>query len=195
MNAAPTLGRTNLTLWGKLHVKLKPFIVCSALALLSTGAAYAQVPPTPAPDQMALLKSSDPKLAANKKLVFDMWRAIIQSAHTELAEQYFDKDYIQHNPNVATGRDAMVAYMKSTRPVRPIAPTITFPVITIMAEGDLVMLSSVSYADDPDNPGKRYAGTHFDVFRIANGKIAEHWDSVPKGKANLSIDPNVSTKP
>jgi predicted SnoaL-like aldol condensation-catalyzing enzyme len=176
-------------------VKLKPFIVCSALALLSTGAAYAQVPPTPAPDQMALLKSSDPKLAANKKLVFDMWRAIIQSAHTELAEQYFDKDYIQHNPNVATGRDAMVAYMKSTRPVRPIAPTITFPVITIMAEGDLVMLSSVSYADDPDNPGKRYAGTHFDVFRIANGKIAEHWDSVPKGKANLSIDPNVSTKP
>jgi predicted SnoaL-like aldol condensation-catalyzing enzyme len=176
-------------------VKLKPLIVCCGLELLSAGLAYAQVPPTPAPDQMALLNSSDPKLAANKKLVFDMWRAIIQGAHTEMAEQYFRKDYIQHNPNVATGRDAMVAYMKQTRPVRPIAPNITFPVISIMAEGDLVMLATVTYADDPDNPGKRYAGTHFDLFRVENGKIAEHWDSVPKNKANLHIDPNVTTKP
>lgn len=176
-------------------MKSKPLLTCLALALLGAGPALAQVPPTPAPDQMALLKSSDPKLAANKKLVFDMWRAIIQGAHVEMAEQYFRPDYIQHNPNVATGRDAMVAYMKSTRPVRPIDPTITFPVISIMAEGDLVMLSTVSYADDPDNPGKRYAGVHFDMFRVQDGKIAEHWDSVPKGKAHLKIDPNVTSKP
>jgi predicted SnoaL-like aldol condensation-catalyzing enzyme len=175
-------------------LKIKSLLVCCGLTLAGSAATYAQVPPTAAPDQAALLQSSDPKLAANKKLVFDMWRAIIQAAHTEMAEQYFTKDYIQHNPNVATGRDAMVAYMRSTRPVKPIEPTITFPLISIMAEGDKVMLASVSYADDPDNPGKRYAGVHFDLFRIENGKIAEHWDSVPKGKAQLKINPNVSTK-
>src|SRR5579863_5443433 len=105
------------------------------LASLAAGVAHAQVPPTAAPDQAALLKSADPQLAANKKLVFDMWRAIIQGAHTELAPKYFTESYIQHNPNVATGRDAMVAYMRQTRPVRPIQPKITFPVIAIMAEG------------------------------------------------------------
>ena len=157
--------------------------------------AQAQVPPTAAPDQAVLLQSSDPKLAANKKLVFDMWRAIIQGAHTELAPQYFTKDYIQHNPNVATGRDAMVAYMKATRPVRPIAPNITFPVIAIMAEGDLVMVATVSHTADPENPGHQYAGTHFDMFRIEGGKIAEHWDSVAKDPAALHFDPNTQNKP
>lgn len=169
--------------------------VLCACALALTGVARAGVPPTAAPDQLALLKSSDPKLAANKKLVFDMYRVLIQGGHTEAAPKYFTKDYIQHNPNVATGRDAMVAFMKSTRPVRPIEPTIHFPVITIMAEGDLVLVATVSYSPDPEAPGKKYAGTHFDLFRIKNGKIAEHWDSVPKDKAMLHFNPNTQSRP
>jgi predicted SnoaL-like aldol condensation-catalyzing enzyme len=170
-------------------------IICWGIAIACAGAAVAQVPPTAAPDQAALLQSKDPKLAANKKLVFDAWRAIVQGAHTELAPKYFTEGYIQHNPNVATGRDAMVAFMKSTRPVREIQPTITFPVIAIMAEGDLVMLATVSYSPDPEKPGSKYAGTHFDLFRIENGKIAEHWDSVAKDPAALHFDPNVQSKP
>jgi predicted SnoaL-like aldol condensation-catalyzing enzyme len=166
-----------------------------AFALALSGAAQAQVPPTAAPDQLALLKSSDPKLAANKKLVFDVYREVINGGHLENAEKYFNKDYIQHNPNVVTGRDAMVAFMKSTRPARPVPPLISFPVISIMAEGDLVLVATVTYADDTENPGKKYATTHFDLFRVENGKIAEHWDHVPKSKAALHTDPNVSTKP
>jgi predicted SnoaL-like aldol condensation-catalyzing enzyme len=161
---------------------------------LASAVAHAQVPPTAAPDQAALLKSSDPKLAANKKLVFDMWRAIIQAGHAEMAPKFFTESYIQHNPNVATGRDAMVEYMKKTRPVRAIEPTITFPVIAIMAEGDLVMVASVSYLPDPENPGKKWAGTHFDLFRIENGKIAEHWDSVAKDPNALHFNPNTDSK-
>ena len=176
-------------------MRLKASTICCSVALAGAAGAYAQVPPTAAPDQAALLASTDATLAANKKLVFDMWRAIIQGAHTELAPQYFTESYIQHNPNVATGRDAMVAYMRATRPVRPIQPSITFPVIAIMAEGDLVMVATVSYAPDPEAPGRKYAGTHFDMFRIDHGKIAEHWDSVPKDRAALHTDPNVQNKP
>lgn len=168
---------------------------CSAVALAYVGTGFAQVPPVGVSDQAALLQSSDPKLAANKKLVFDMWRAIIQGAHTELAEQYFKKDYIQHNPNVATGRDAMVQYMKSTRPVKPIEPSIHFPVVAIIAEGDKVLVASVAYAPDPLHPGQKYAGTHFDLFRIEDGKIAEHWDSVAKDPAALHFNPNTDSRP
>ncbi|MEJ1965422.1 MAG: nuclear transport factor 2 family protein [Gammaproteobacteria bacterium] len=176
-------------------MNLKNRIVCCLIVMACAGAAHAQVPPTAAPDQAALLQSKDPKLAANKKLVFDVYRVIIQAAHVEEAPKYFTKDYIQHNPNAATGRDAMVEFMKSSRPRRPIEPKITFPVISIMAEGDLVTIATVSYADDPENPGKRYATTHFDMFRIENGLIAEHWDHVPKSSAALHTDPNVTTKP
>jgi predicted SnoaL-like aldol condensation-catalyzing enzyme len=170
-------------------------IISGALALALMGTTLAQVPPVGVTDQAALLKSSNAKLAANKKLVFDMWRAIIQGAHTELAPKYFTQDYIQHNPNVATGRDAMVQYMKSTRPVKPIDPGINFPVVAILAEGDKVLVATVSYSPDPEHPGQKYAGTHFDLFRIENGKIAEHWDSVPKDKAALHFNPNVDSKP
>jgi predicted SnoaL-like aldol condensation-catalyzing enzyme len=176
-------------------MKLMTGIVSGALAWILVGTAAAQVPPIAAPDQAALLQSSDPHLAANKKLVFDMWRAIIQGAHTELAPKYFTKSYIQHNPNVATGRDAMVQYMKSTRPVRPIDPTITFPVVAIMAEGDKVLVATVTYSPDPEHPGQKYAGTHFDLFRIEHGKIAEHWDSVAKDPTALHFNPNVDSKP
>jgi predicted SnoaL-like aldol condensation-catalyzing enzyme len=176
-------------------VKLTIHALGLAIALSVVRTAQTGVPPTAAPDQQLLLQSQNPKLAANKKLVFDMYRAIIQGGHTELAPQYFTKDYIQHNPNVATGRDAMVAYMKATRPVRPIQPVITFPVVALMAEGDLVMVATVSYSPDPQSPGHKYAGTHFDLFRIENGKIAEHWDSVPKSAAAWHTDPNVDAKP
>jgi predicted SnoaL-like aldol condensation-catalyzing enzyme len=167
----------------------------AVVAGIAAVVAYAQIPSTPPADQPTFLHSSDPKLAANKKLVFDMWRAIIQGGHTEMAPQFFREDYIQHNPNVASGRDALVAYMKQTRPVRPIAPNITFPVVAMLAEGDLVMVATVSYSPDPENPGKKYTGTHFDLFRIQNGLIAEHWDSVPKDPAALHFDPNTQSKP
>jgi predicted SnoaL-like aldol condensation-catalyzing enzyme len=169
-------------------------LVCCGI-LVTAVAVQAQVPPVGAPDQAALLKSNDKKLEANKKIVFDMWRSIIQAGRVDLAPQYFTEDYIQHNPNVVTGRAAMVEYMKKTRPVRSIDPIITFPVISIMAEGDLVMVATVSYSPDPEKPDTKYAWTHFDMFRIENGKIAEHWDSVPKDKANLKFNPNVDSKP
>jgi predicted SnoaL-like aldol condensation-catalyzing enzyme len=176
-------------------MRIKTTIICCVTAMACAGVAFAQAPPVWVTDQKPLLQSTDAKLAANKKLVFDMWRAIIQGGHTEMAAQFFTESYIQHNPNVVSGRDALIAYMKGSRPVRDIQPTITFPVITIMAEGDKVMLATVSYADDPTAPGKKYAGTHFDLFRIENGKIAEHWDSVAKDPAALKFDPNTQNKP
>ncbi|MBX5461702.1 MAG: nuclear transport factor 2 family protein [Steroidobacteraceae bacterium] len=178
----------------RLFVKLTSLIIGCGFALACAGTACAQVPPTAAPDQKALLKSSDPKLEANKKLVYDMYREIIQAGRTDLIPKYFPEDYIQHNPNVPTGRAALAEYIRKTRPVRPIEPMITFPVIAIMAEGDLVLVATVNYAPDPEKPGTKYANTHFDLYRIENGKIAEHWDHIPKDKAALSFDPNVDAK-
>jgi predicted SnoaL-like aldol condensation-catalyzing enzyme len=170
-------------------------MACCALMGTLLAPAHAQVPPVAAPDQLALLKSADPKLAANKKLVFDMYRTIVNAGRHDLADKFFTPGYIQHNPNVASGRDQLVEYIRKTRPVRPIPATIGFPVISIVAEGDMVLVASVEYNADPEKPGTKYATTHFDLYRIEKGLIAEHWDNVQKSKAALTTDPNVTNKP
>jgi predicted SnoaL-like aldol condensation-catalyzing enzyme len=178
-------------------VGLRKIIVCGGLVLGFANVALAQVPPTGVSDlagQEALLKSDNPKEAANKKLVFDMYRIFVNGGHTEEAAKYFTESYIQHNPNVITGRDAFVAYVKQTRPAVAIPKTVGFPIISIMAEGDMVMIATVSYAPDPTKPGTKYASTHFDLYRIENGKIAEHWDHVPKDPSKAHFNPNTETK-
>src|SRR5215831_10523152 len=81
-----------------------------AAALVLTPAAFAQVAVSAAADQEKLLASADPKLAANKRLVYDFWREVFEAGHMELAEKYMAESYIQHNPNVPTGRAAFVEF-------------------------------------------------------------------------------------
>lgn len=173
-------------------MKTRPLLLGAALALLFAPLLPAQEPPVGVKDQLALLKSPDPKLAANKKLVFDMYRTILQGGRADLVGKFFTPGYIQHNPNVTSGRDSLAKYIAQTRPQREIKPQLDFPVISLVAEGDMVVIALVSWQDDEE--GKRYANTHFDMFRIENGLIAEHWDHVAKSKAALHFDPNVETK-
>lgn len=149
-------------------------ILCAALPSL------AQVPVTANPDHKALLASKDPKLAANKKLVYDFWREVFEGGHMELAPQYMTETYIQHNPNVATGRKAFVDFFSQFKKPQAIADKVTAPIVSITAEGDLVTFTFVSAQKDPKDPTKTYTTTWFDMFRIENGKIAEHWDNMTK---------------
>jgi predicted SnoaL-like aldol condensation-catalyzing enzyme len=136
----------------------------------------AQVPVTPATNQIAMLSSTDTKLAANKRVVFDFWREVFEAGHLELADKYMAETYIQHNPNVPTGRAAFVEFFGKFKKPGPIAATISAPLVAITAEGNIVILSFVRELPDPKDSSKKYTTTWFDVFRIENGKIAEHWD-------------------
>lgn len=151
-----------------------------ALALLLGAAVQAQVPVTPTADQAAQLASADATLAAHKRLVYDFWREVFEAGHLERADQYLTEGYIQHNPNVPSGRAAFVAFFGKIRQPRAIEPRITAPLVSITAERDLVTLSFVREYADPKDPSRKYTTTWFDMFRIENGKIAEHWDPAQK---------------
>ena len=150
------------------------FAIAAALAL--PLAAQAQVPVTalsPA-QQLEALKDSDPKEAANKKLVYDFWREVFVGREMSKTDQYMAESYIQHNPGVPTGRAAFVSFF-SNRSSMPAKPHID-DLVAIMADGDLVTLALRRELPDPTRAGATYTTTWFDMFRIENGKIAEHWD-------------------
>ena len=98
----------------------------------------------------------------------------------EFAEKYMMEGYIQHNPNVPTGRAAFIEFFsKNVRP-QPIEPRVKAPLVAINAEGDLVVLAFAREAVDPKDPAKKPTTTWFDMFRFEGAKIAEHWDPAMK---------------
>jgi predicted SnoaL-like aldol condensation-catalyzing enzyme len=136
-------------------------------------------PLTVAADQHALLASDDPKLARNKQHVYDFWRIVYEAGHMERVAEFMAPEYIQHNPNVESGRDAFVATIGRARPKRDVEPVSRFPIIDIIAERDIVVVMWARKVRDRVDPDIIYEMTWFDVFRVddATGLINEHWDS------------------
>ena len=152
-------------------------------AVIISSPAFAQLPVELNSDQQALLKSDDPKLAANKKLVFDFWTEVFQTRDMTKAPVYMREDYMQHNPIAATGRAPFMKIFGSM-PKQEKKNSID-NLVSMVAEGDLVVLAFRRTCKHPDKPGATYTTTWFDMLRIQDGMIAEHWDygTLP-GKGN-----------
>ncbi|WP_457418258.1 nuclear transport factor 2 family protein [Roseateles sp. P5_E7] len=155
---------------------MKHALLSGLLAAMLAGPALAQVPVQANADHAQLLASADARLAANKRLVYDFWREVFEGGHMDRVDRYLAESYVQHNPMVATGRAGFVAVFSQIAKPKPIEDRVKAPLVAITAEGDLVILSFVSERPDPKDATQKYTTTWFDMFRIENGKIAEHWD-------------------
>lgn len=151
-----------------------------ALVFCAPAVLWAQVPVRASDNHAQLLASADPRLAANKRLVYDFWREVFEAGHLDLAPKYLAESYIQHNPNVPTGRAGFVAFLSRFAQAKSIEPKVAAPLVAITGEGDLVILSFVRELPDPKDASRKFTTTWFDMFRIEDGKIAEHWDAASK---------------
>src|SRR5690349_8804955 len=98
---------------------------------------FAALPVVPAKDQAALLKSNDPKLAANKKVAYDFFRVVLRGLRLDQADKYMRDDYMQHNPNADTGLKGFKAYFSQRLPKQlPAIPETLDGLVAIQAEGD-----------------------------------------------------------
>jgi predicted SnoaL-like aldol condensation-catalyzing enzyme len=110
------------------------------------------------------------KTEANKALVRSFVDDILVSGRLEKLAGYYDGDsYVQHNPQIADGLSGLGAALKALA-----AQGITMKydhIHRVLGEGNFVL--SVSEGT--------FAGQHssfYDLFRVQNGKIAEHWDTI-----------------
>ncbi|HSW22453.1 MAG TPA: nuclear transport factor 2 family protein [Burkholderiaceae bacterium] len=101
---------------------------------------------------------------ANKALVKQALHELFVLRDVSALERYWDKNYVQHSPLVRNGREELARLMKD------VPPAFHYEQGTIIGEGDLVVVHG------------RYSGfwpqpmIAIDIFRVTNGRIAEHWD-------------------
>jgi predicted SnoaL-like aldol condensation-catalyzing enzyme len=160
----------------KLAFLLAAFMGFTPVFVQAQGA-----PVTENPDHDSMLQSKDPQLAKNKRLLYDFWRVVVEAGHLEETEKYTTEGYIQHNPNFASGRKALIdMFAANKRPRLPIEARVKSPIVAMMAEGDLVMISFVRTLPDPKDATKKYTAAQITFFRVEDGKLAEHWDPATK---------------
>ncbi|MGD2168453.1 MAG: ester cyclase, partial [Gammaproteobacteria bacterium] len=114
---------------------------------------------------------------ANLQMVLDWWRECIEARHLDLTSKYQSEDYIQHNINVPTGRAGFVEFFSRLGPpVNPIPARLSSDPVVQFAKGDFVLLVWEREAPDPADESRTYKYNAYDLMRIENGKVQEHWD-------------------
>lgn len=123
-------------------------------------------------DTTKMLTSEE--LTRNKQAVIDFIHKGFAEGDKKALASLFGDEYIQHNPDVPNGKDAVLGFITDGE---------GFPakVKNIVAQGDLVAVF-VEYG----TAGSNFHNGIFDIFRLDdNGKIVEHWDmggAIPPAK-------------
>jgi len=121
-------------------------------------------------DGTATISDSD-KTAANKALVKGFVNDVLLEGKAEKITDYIStQEYLQHNSMVADGLDGLGAALKHMAENNLVMQY--DKVHKVLGEGNFVLTAS---------EGKFGTGDHvayYDLFRVADGKIVEHWDVI-----------------
>lgn len=119
------------------------------------------------------------EIEKNKKLVETLCTTVFQKHDFSRLNEIMRDDYIQHNEDVPQGKTGFKEFFEQ---MFKAMPDFTYTIKKIVAEGDTVMMYSTTTATHLGewlgNPptGNKLKFDVVDIFRIENGKIAEHWD-------------------
>jgi predicted SnoaL-like aldol condensation-catalyzing enzyme len=124
---------------------------------------------------------SAPALAAgyadNKAIAIEALTETLVKGNVDAVDTYFDPGYIQHNPDVPNGLEALKGLIENLNA----SGNFKAEFVRVIADGDLVAFHG-RYDGFGETPM-----IAFDVFRLEDGKIVEHWDNlIPMAEPNPS---------
>jgi predicted SnoaL-like aldol condensation-catalyzing enzyme len=120
--------------------------------------------------------SSDADTSQSRALVTGFAQRVLQDADYSVLTDYISTEtYLQHNPEAADGLDGFGA--AAGKWAAEGKNLVYKTVHRVVAEGDLVLLQSEGEFGEPV--------AYWDLFRVEDGKIVEHWDVIAPIPASL----------
>lgn len=101
-------------------------------------------------------------------LVTGLFRDVLGPMDAGAVDRYVAPDYIQHSPLAPPGREALKAFLDH---IRGASPEAVHDVKRMFVDGDHVVVH-YHVRRWPGDAGFAV----IDIFRVADGLIAEHWD-------------------
>lgn len=100
----------------------------------------------------------------------DAINAVFTTFDSDAAQSLLAENYIQHNPAVPTGRAPIIDFIPALK-----ESGISVTTHRTLSQDNLVVMHN-TYTNAAALGGDELVA--FDVFRIENGKVAEHWDNI-----------------
>jgi len=116
---------------------------------------------------------------SNKEIATEFLHAIVNAKDYDAASKYLGSWYTEHDPEGADGPTGLKAYIQF---LRDNFPNSHVEIKRVIADGDYVILHVHSIL----TPGTRGQAI-VDIFRLAKGKVIEHWDvtqEIPEKSSN-----------
>jgi predicted SnoaL-like aldol condensation-catalyzing enzyme len=119
--------------------------------------------------------SGDEALTArNKALVRDFYTTVLIGRDVDAAPRFMRADYIQHNPQVPTGLKGFMDTFRE-RFAQKLPPDYKRELLNVIGDNDMVVVYVRQSWTGRD--GQHHQALGFDMFRVQDGMIAEHWDA------------------
>ena len=117
----------------------------------------------------------------NKALVREATEEFLVKRNVDAVDRYFAANYIQHNPHARPGPAGVKQFFSA---LFTALPDLEVRILHMYAEGDKVF-SFMTWEGTHSAPffglppsGQRVVIRTAEIFRIENGRMAEHWDVV-----------------
>ncbi|NOH78689.1 polyketide cyclase [Vibrio sp. RE86] len=151
--------------------------ITTSLILLVSTATYAQANNPLTIDLPSLQKPhwTEEELA-NATLITDFVQNLMNNHNFEyVLENYNDSAYVQHNRNLPDKVTGLVSFLEEFVEEYP---DYTYDVKHIYVDGDYVIFHSHATLDKDDRGNDQKGMNIIDTWRLENGRIVEHWDSI-----------------